>query len=38
VTIGSVASPIGNPQNLLIALESPGNPFVTFFRFLNVPP
>ena len=37
VTIGSVASPIGNPQNLLIALESPGNPFVTFFRFLNVP-
>ena len=37
VTIGSVASPIGNPQNLLIALDSTGNPFVTFFRFLNLP-
>ena len=37
VTIGSVASPIGNPQNLLIALDSVGNPFVTFFRFLNLP-
>lgn len=37
VTIGSVASPIGNPQNLLIALASQGNPFVTFFRYLNLP-
>lgn len=37
VTIGSVASPIGNPQNLLIALDSGGNPFVTFFRYLNLP-
>lgn len=37
VTIGSVASPIGNPQNLLIALASEGNPFVTFFRYLNLP-
>jgi Na+/H+ antiporter NhaD/arsenite permease-like protein len=38
VTIGSVMSPIGNPQNLLIALN--GNildPFVTFLRWLFVP-
>jgi Na+/H+ antiporter NhaD/arsenite permease-like protein len=38
VTIGSVTSPIGNPQNLLIA--SGGglpNPFVTFFHYLFVP-
>ena len=38
VTIGSVMSPIGNPQNLLIALEGNiKNPFVLFFRFLLVP-
>ncbi|KYC45372.1 MAG: Citrate transporter [Candidatus Methanofastidiosum methylothiophilum] len=38
VTIGSVMSPIGNPQNLLIALEgSIKNPFVLFFKFLLVP-
>jgi Na+/H+ antiporter NhaD/arsenite permease-like protein len=38
VTIGSVASPIGNPQNLLIALHGGiRNPFITFFRFLFVP-
>ncbi len=38
VTIGSVMSPIGNPQNLLIALN--GNvpsPFFTFPAFLLVP-
>jgi Na+/H+ antiporter NhaD/arsenite permease-like protein len=38
VTIGSVMSPIGNPQNLLIALN--GNipsPFVTFLSYLAVP-
>ncbi len=38
VTIGSVMSPIGNPQNLLIAIN--GNlpsPFVTFFRYLLIP-
>lgn len=37
-TLGSVASPIGNPQNLLIAIhgEIP-NPFVTFFRHLALP-
>ena len=38
VTIGSVLSPIGNPQNLLIAMYgSVTNPFVTFFRFLALP-
>ncbi len=38
VTIGSVMSPIGNPQNLLIALEGNiRNPFVLFFKFLFVP-
>jgi Na+/H+ antiporter NhaD/arsenite permease-like protein len=38
VSIGSVMSPIGNPQNLLIAMN--GNvpsPFVTFLRYLAVP-
>jgi Na+/H+ antiporter NhaD/arsenite permease-like protein len=38
VTIGSVTSPIGNPQNVLVAIN--GNvpdPFVTFFRFLLLP-
>ena len=38
VTIGSVMSPIGNPQNLLIALEGNiKNPFILFFKFLLVP-
>ncbi|MCR3884249.1 MAG: SLC13 family permease [Methanothrix sp.] len=38
VTIGSVASPIGNPQNLLIALgDGIPNPFVTFLRYLALP-
>ncbi|MBN2518798.1 MAG: anion transporter [Candidatus Altiarchaeota archaeon] len=38
ITIGSVMSPIGNPQNLLIAVngEMP-NPFVTFFVYLMLP-
>jgi len=38
VTIGSVMSPIGNPQNLLVAIN--GNipsPFITFVRYLAVP-
>jgi len=38
VTIGSVMSPIGNPQNLLIAIN--GNvqsPFVTFLAWLFIP-
>ena len=38
ITTGSVMSPIGNPQNLLVALSgSSGNPFVTFVRYLAVP-
>ena len=38
VTIGSVTSPIGNPQNLLIAINGDiTNPFVTFFKYLLVP-
>jgi Na+/H+ antiporter NhaD/arsenite permease-like protein len=38
VTIGSVMSPIGNPQNLLIALHGGiENPFMTFLRWLLVP-
>lgn len=38
VTIGSVLSPIGNPQNLLIALHGDfRNPFLTFFRYLLLP-
>jgi Na+/H+ antiporter NhaD/arsenite permease-like protein len=38
VTIGSVMSPIGNPQNLLIAIHGDiANPFITFFRFLFLP-
>jgi Na+/H+ antiporter NhaD/arsenite permease-like protein len=38
VTIGSVMSPIGNPQNVLIAINgNVANPFVTFFRYLLLP-
>ena len=38
MTIGSVASPIGNPQNLLIAINGNfANPFITFFRYLLLP-
>lgn len=39
VTAGSVVSPIGNPQNLLIALQGGevGNPFITFARWLVLP-
>jgi Na+/H+ antiporter NhaD/arsenite permease-like protein len=38
VTTGSVMSPIGNPQNLLIAIEGNLNaPFITFFRWLALP-
>ncbi len=38
VTIGSVMSPIGNPQNLLIALNGGvPNAFATFLRYLLVP-
>jgi Na+/H+ antiporter NhaD/arsenite permease-like protein len=38
VTIGSVMSPIGNPQNLLVAMNGDiANPFVTFLRYLFLP-
>ncbi|HEU5487554.1 MAG TPA: SLC13 family permease, partial [Candidatus Nitrosotalea sp.] len=38
VTVGSVMTPIGNPQNLLIALRSGISlPFVTFMEFLAIP-
>ncbi len=38
VTTGSVMSPIGNPQNLLVALHTRmGNPFLPFFARLAVP-
>jgi Na+/H+ antiporter NhaD/arsenite permease-like protein len=38
ITIGSVMSPIGNPQNLLIAVGGEvKNPFVSFFRYLALP-
>lgn len=38
ITIGSVMSPIGNPQNLLIALHGQlENPFLTFLRYLLLP-
>ncbi|MCO6413045.1 MAG: hypothetical protein J5I92_09905 [Thiogranum sp.] len=38
ITTGSAMSPIGNPQNLLIALRGPFDaPFVDFLRLLAVP-
>ncbi len=38
VTIGSVMSPIGNPQNLLIAIGGGiENPFLSFFGYLLIP-
>lgn len=38
VTTGSVISPIGNPQNLLIALDgNVENSFITFIRYLLLP-
>ena len=38
ITIGSVMSPIGNPQNLLVAVDGKiANPFVTFLKYLAVP-
>ncbi len=38
ITIGSVMSPIGNPQNLLIALHGDiDNSFTTFLSFLFLP-
>jgi Na+/H+ antiporter NhaD/arsenite permease-like protein len=40
VTVGSAASPIGNPQNLLVGLQvaaDGGNPFVSFASHLLLP-
>lgn len=38
ITVGSVMTPIGNPQNLLIAIDSGMQfPFVTFLLYLSVP-
>jgi Na+/H+ antiporter NhaD/arsenite permease-like protein len=38
ITIGSVMSPIGNPQNLLVAMKGNiKNPFVTFAKYLFIP-
>lgn len=38
VTIGSVMSPVGNPQNLLIAIKGPfQEPFIAFFSHLFIP-
>ena len=38
ITIGSVMSPIGNPQNVLVAINgNVANSFGTFFRFLLLP-
>lgn len=38
VTIGSIFSPIGNPQNILIAINSRlKSPFIVFFVYLLVP-
>ncbi|ODS41813.1 MAG: anion transporter [Candidatus Altiarchaeales archaeon IMC4] len=38
VTTGSVMSPIGNPQNLLISITGNiSDPFVTFFKYLFLP-
>ncbi|GAB4029859.1 MAG: SLC13 family permease [Elusimicrobiota bacterium] len=38
ITIGSVFSPIGNPQNLLIAISgSMSNPFLSFLKYLFLP-
>jgi len=37
VTTGSVMSPIGNPQNLLIASSGMITPFITFLQYLFLP-
>ncbi len=38
ITLGGVISPIGNPQNLLIALNGGiQNPFITFVKYLFIP-
>ena len=38
ISIGSMFTPIGNPQNVLVAVSSQMNtPFLTFFTYLAVP-
>ena len=38
ITVGSVMTPIGNPQNLLIAIQSGiSSPFLTFLTHLTLP-
>ena len=38
ITVGSVMSPIGNPQNLLVAVKGElSAPFLVFLRYLGVP-
>ncbi|RJR29155.1 MAG: anion transporter [Desulfobacteraceae bacterium] len=38
ITIGSAVSPIGNPQNLLVAIDgNVKNPFITYARYLLIP-
>ncbi|MDF1654768.1 MAG: SLC13 family permease [Coxiellaceae bacterium] len=37
ITLGSVFSPVGNPQNLLIANSAMINPFLQFLRYLTLP-
>src|ERR671929_847390 len=38
ITVGSVMTPIGNPQNLLIALQSGiPLPFTDFILYLSIP-
>ncbi|CDZ78380.1 Inner membrane protein YbiR [Legionella massiliensis] len=38
ITIGSTLSPIGNPQNLLIAIKGEMiSPFVVFIKYLSIP-
>ncbi|RJR44907.1 MAG: anion transporter [Desulfobacteraceae bacterium] len=38
ITIGSVVSPIGNPQNLLVAINGNiKNPFITYAGYLLIP-
>jgi Na+/H+ antiporter NhaD/arsenite permease-like protein len=38
ITIGSAMTPIGNPQNLLIAIQSGiPTPFITFIKILGIP-
>ncbi|OGR41720.1 MAG: anion transporter [Elusimicrobia bacterium GWA2_61_42] len=38
ITVGSALSPIGNPQNLLVAVKGEvAAPFLTFFKYLALP-